>query len=45
MSEHVLVRDHERRLLLCAKCKTRWPCAEKVREVLEKIKQEATKPT
>lgn len=41
MSEHVLVRDQERRLLLCAKCAQRWPCQTKVREVLERINQQA----
>jgi len=36
-----MVRDHERRMLLCAVCKQRWPCQTKVREVLERIKQQA----
>lgn len=41
VSEHVMVRDYERRLLLCAVCKTRWPCAPKAAEILAKIKQQA----
>ena len=41
MSEHIMVRDLERRQLLCAVCGVRWPCTVKVREILERIRVEA----
>jgi len=43
MSEHVMLRDYERRKLLCGKCGLPWPCQDKADEILAKIKLEAKK--
>lgn len=43
MSEHVMVKDLERRKLLCGKCGVPWPCAPKQQEILAQIKLEAKK--
>ena len=41
VSEHVMVKDLERRKLLCGKCGVPWPCAQKKEEILAQIKLEA----
>jgi len=41
MSEHVMLRDYERRKLLCAKCGVPWPCGPKQQEILASIKRES----
>jgi len=38
-----MVRDVERRKLLCTKCGVPWPCAPKQQEILAQIKLEAKK--
>ena len=40
MSEHVMLKDLERRKLTCAKCGVPWPCGPKKAEVLAKIKED-----
>jgi transcription initiation factor TFIIIB Brf1 subunit/transcription initiation factor TFIIB len=39
MSEHVMVKDHERRRLVCGKCGAPWPCGPKQQEILADIKE------
>lgn len=41
MSEHVMFKDHERRMLVCAKCRVPWPCTDKKNEILKDIKRRA----
>ena len=40
MSEHVMFKDIERHKIVCALCKTPWPCVIKANEIMAKIRQQ-----